>query len=570
MAEGKAAAVSKFTELKRNYARDLPGSIAGLRDAWPGAGTGQPDALATMRRIAHRMVGSGGTFGFPAVSEAAAPLEILLDGLIAGNDPHAASPDIQRQIDTLIAHLAATCQEAEATMTGDGAAAAGTGADDDDAATSNTILVVADSPALAQEIGGQAEAAGFAVETAASSSDLAARVGGERPAAVVVDGLPPATDGGRRAALVGLAGRFGQHSPVIYVSDADALDARLAAVEAGGAAFLRRPLDPALLVDEILRLAHRPDQDPFRVLIVEDEAPLAACYGLILEQAGMDVRVVTDPMQSLEPLSELDPDLMLLDLYMPGCDGFNLAQIVRQQPRYHHMPLLFLSTEANLDRQLKARRLGGDDFLTKPISPIQLVSAVTSRIKRYRTLRGLTERDALTGLLNHTALMVRLVAEVARTRRNGSPLAFAMLDLDQFKDVNDSYGHPAGDQVLAAFAKLLRRQFRRSDIVGRYGGEEFAVVLPETDAATAAEVIDRARSAFASIEHVRPGGCFTVTVSAGAAATDGSDADAAHLVEAADRALYDAKQAGRNRICLAPIRRSSDQAASPADPARMA
>ncbi|MBR7784473.1 GGDEF domain-containing protein, partial [Undibacterium luofuense] len=127
------------------------------------------------------------------------------------------------------------------------------------------------------------------------------------------------------------------------------------------------------------------------------------------------------------------------------------------------------------------------------------VSSLSTRAERYRSLRALIMRDGLTGLLNHTAIKEQLEAEVLQAHRNGAPLALAMIDLDNFKKINDSYGHATGDQVLRTLARILRQRLRRTDIVGRYGGEEFAVIFPDTTASTARRVLDKVRQAFSKV-----------------------------------------------------------------------
>ena len=182
--------------------------------------------------------------------------------------------------------------------------------------------------------------------------------------------------------------------------------------------------------------------------------------------------------------------------------------------------------------------------------PDHLISAVTSRVLRSRMLRGFMVRDSLTGLFNHTTTKEHLEIELARARRNQSPLAFAIIDIDRFKLVNDSYGHATGDRVLKSLARLLRERLRQSDIIGRYGGEEFAVVLSGTDGPTAAMVLDQIRAGLAQIRQQADGEAFTVTFSCGIACF-ADYPDAPKLTEAADKALYAAKRGGRNRVMLA-------------------
>jgi diguanylate cyclase (GGDEF)-like protein len=289
------------------------------------------------------------------------------------------------------------------------------------------------------------------------------------------------------------------------------------------------------------------------VLIMDDSALSARVHAAILRSAGIEVATVTDPQALLYALTEHNPDLVLMDIYLPGCTGQELAAVIRQQAAYHSMPIVFLSGETDRERQLAALGQGGDDFLTKPVRPAHLIAAVSNRLERARAIRGQMDRDSLTGLLTHAALKESLAREMARARRYSSELSVVMLDVDLFKRVNDTHGHAAGDRVLTSLARLLRQQLRSSDVVGRYGGEEFIVVLPETDSAGAFTVIDRIRAQFASVQHMgaanRP---FSVTFSAGVA-TMAPYAAPEDVLGQADAALYGAKQRGRNCVLRADV-----------------
>jgi diguanylate cyclase (GGDEF)-like protein len=235
---------------------------------------------------------------------------------------------------------------------------------------------------------------------------------------------------------------------------------------------------------------------------------------------------------------------------MPGCDGMTLAAVIRQQEDHVGIPIVFLSAETNRDMQLAAIQLGADDFMVKPVRPDYLISAVLSRIQRSRSLRSLMIRDSLTGLFNHTATKERLETEIVRANRDRQQLSFALIDIDHFKQVNDTYGHPTGDWVLKSLARLLLQRLRRSDIIGRYGGEEFAVVLPGTPGADAARVLDEIRAGLSHMPQRFGEREFTVTFSCGIACFP-AEREAARLTVAADQALYAAKNGGRNRVVLA-------------------
>ncbi len=337
---------------------------------------------------------------------------------------------------------------------------------------------------------------------------------------------------------------------VIFLSAIDTFQSRLEAVRAGSIAYLNKPVNIGNLVDKLDVMTSSRIQQPYRVMIVDDSVALAAYHAALLEQAGMRVKAVNNQLKVVEALLEFTPDLILIDIYMPECSGMELARVIRQLDAFVSIPIVFLSTESNLDTQLFAMGLGGDDFLTKPIQPEHLISSVTSRIRRSLLLRSFMVRDSLTGLLNHTAIKDRLDGEVARTRRQKMPLSFAMIDIDHFKRVNDTYGHPVGDRVINSLSRLLKQRLRASDLVGRYGGEEFAVVLVDADAAVATRVLDVIRNDFSQLRHVAEGNEFSVTFSCGIADV-AQFPDANRLSDAADKALYKAKHAGRNRVAQA-------------------
>jgi diguanylate cyclase (GGDEF)-like protein len=221
--------------------------------------------------------------------------------------------------------------------------------------------------------------------------------------------------------------------------------------------------------------------------------------------------------------------------------------LLRQEPLYSRIPIVFVSTEDDKFKQLSALSLGGDDFLTKPIWPQHLIATVTSRAKRANILNFYMNTDSLTGLLNHANILQRLEIEVARARRENIPLSFIMIDLDHFKKINDRYGHPVGDQVLRKLSALLLSRFRKIDLIGRYGGEEFAVVLPNTNIAASLKICEGLREKFCQFIFNVNNSTFFATFSAGIASFP-SVKDAPRLIVAADQALYKAKDNGRNQV----------------------
>jgi diguanylate cyclase (GGDEF)-like protein len=338
--------------------------------------------------------------------------------------------------------------------------------------------------------------------------------------------------------------------PAVFLSAYDKFEERLEAARAGSSAYLTKPVNIGNLIDKLDNLTAPKPLTPYRVMIVDDSAALTAYHAAILEQAGMTVKMVTNPFKAIESLQEFTPDLILIDLYMPECNGTDLARVIRQLDAFVSIPIVFLSAESDLDKQLFAMGIGGDDFLTKPIQPQHLISSVTTRIRRSLMLRSFMVRDSLTGLLNHTAIKDQLDGLVAWAIRENKPLSFAMVDIDHFKQVNDSYGHPAGDRVIKSLSRLLKQRLRTSDLVGRFGGEEFAVILTDADGSTAVKILDTIRDDFSQLRHLADGKEFSVTFSCGVADIS-QFSDVTKLSDAADKALYKAKHAGRNKVVMA-------------------
>ena len=299
-------------------------------------------------------------------------------------------------------------------------------------------------------------------------------------------------------------------------------------------------------MEQLNRITQKNEHEPYRVLVVDDSYELAHHYSLALRQAGMYAETLTDPADILQKLEHFKPEMILLDIYLCNISGLTVAQVIRQHHQHFSIPIVFLSTETEMDIQLKTLQQG-DDFLEKPILDNQLISVVIAKIERARELNRLMYQDGLTGLLNHISLQQQLETEFARSLRQSSSLCYVMIDLDHFKQVNDRYGHEMGNQILKSLASLLKDRLRKSDQIGRYGGEEFGVLLPDTNTEEASHIIDDIRTRFGQLNFHSDNQNFTCHFSAGiACAMDFEQAQV--LIEGADKALYQAKENGRNQI----------------------
>ena len=303
----------------------------------------------------------------------------------------------------------------------------------------------------------------------------------------------------------------------------------------------------SLVLAKIIELCGNQEEEPYRALIVEDSPTASKSIQLTLGMCGIETHAISKPHEVLEYLIRLQPDLILMDMFMPGCTGVEAARVIRQHPEFLSIPIVYLSGDTDIPMQVEALRLGGDHFLTKPFNPVVLNAVVQSKIERYRTLRRAMLRDSLTGLFNHNTSKEKLETALRIAKVEQQPLSVAMIDIDYFKKVNDNYGHQVGDQVIRSMAWFLTQRLRKTDLIGRYGGEEFLLILPQADADLAMEVLDRIRRDFSQIKHPFNETWFSATFSSGVAQLQ-PGTSAADLIKQADEALYQAKHAGRNRI----------------------
>lgn len=285
----------------------------------------------------------------------------------------------------------------------------------------------------------------------------------------------------------------------------------------------------------------------YRILMVDDDTASSIYFKAILTKAGLNCKLLNNPANLLGHIVAFNPDLILLDLYMPGDSGEDLLKLIRQMPANLVTPVVFLSTETDKEKQIHSMNCGADDFLDKSISAANLVAIIKTRIKRMRAIKELVTMDSLTGLFNRAEIFHRLEYELVRAKRNNTVLSLCMIDIDHFKSINDSFGHPAGDTVLESLAVFLKSRLRRSDLVGRYGGEEFLIILPDTNGVSAQSVMDGIRHEYSQSIH-RLGDQDIVVTFSGGISTNSSNLSVDGILENADKTLYLAKNTGRNRI----------------------
>lgn len=516
---------------------------ARIQSAWEAIRVTGEESQPTseMAQAAHRLAGAALSIGYTDIGNAARSLEnALRSSKAALNFP---------QLQSLLNTLSQACAEhkldelylkqiADYSLNSSGR---------ESLSSSGIIYLVDDDQNQAQLLAAQVSRFGYQVQVFNQLADLRGQLVNGIPTAILMDIVFPEGELAGAEEICSLQADANNQMPVFFISVRDDTAARIQAIRAGGIGYFTKPVDIDALMDEINKLDTHIDPQPYRVMIVDDSEIQAKTNALHLSKAGMETRIITHSTDVLAELDNFRPEIVLLDLYMPDYTGLEIAQMIRQIKAYVGLPIVYLSAETDREKQLSAVGQGGDDFLTKPIKPDTLIAAVTSRIERYRQLQTLMLRDGLTGLFNHTTMREHLMQEINRAGRADQPFALAMLDIDKFKKVNDSYGHATGDKVLRSLAHMLSLRLRQADIIGRYGGEEFIIILPNTTVEEAAALLDNLRKSFAQIVHLAHDAEFRVTFSCGVAGFPQFESAVA-ISEAADKALYTAKHQGRNQV----------------------
>lgn len=290
-----------------------------------------------------------------------------------------------------------------------------------------------------------------------------------------------------------------------------------------------------------------------RVLIIDDDPNVVQTLSDILESSGMRPTGALYGEEGIRLAVEERPDVILLDSRMPGISGFDVCNKLKAEDSTAHIPIIFLTgKDIQEENVVRGLQLGAYDYITKPYRVAELVARirVMARIKAAEArMRELSVTDELTGLYNRRFLQQRFEEELSRARRYHLPLACIMLDIDNFKRVNDDHGHQAGDVVLQRVAQLIRGECRKEDIVARYGGEEFLVVL-SGDEHDALGLAERIRHRLETTETLIDDAPVVITGSLGVASFPQhmAEGDVSALIRLADVALYRAKRAGRNRV----------------------
>lgn len=334
---------------------------------------------------------------------------------------------------------------------------------------------------------------------------------------------------------------------VISCSSTFTFETRLMAVRAGVCDYVVKPVNSYVLVEKIGRAFGLQGDRKHKVVLVDDQETMGSFYKTMLEQVGCEVTYFPTATELFDNIDDLAPDMFLLDMLMPNVDGLEVARMLRQEHKLDFAPILFLTADEEVENRLAALDAGADDVISKSSSVSVIVRQLLTRLERAAQVRAFVAKDPLTGVLNHGQIVETANQSIRLAARRKQPASLAVIDVDHFKNVNDTRGHVTGDKVLCALGQMLASSVRETDKVGRYGGEEFVIIFEDCSAQDAVKKTQMIKDKFGGLDFNSDTGTFNVTFSAGIVELTNFDT-IMPAIAVADKALYQAKELGRNRV----------------------
>jgi diguanylate cyclase (GGDEF)-like protein len=341
------------------------------------------------------------------------------------------------------------------------------------------LLVVAD-PVQTTAVSREAAIWGLRSHPVATLVEARQHVGQQHPDVVLLDlpgDLHPAKPAFSLAEALAFLADLSHHSPpipVVVLTEQKLLLDRVKITRLGARRVLQKPVTATQTLETIAQVLAHTRTAATRVLVVDDDPEVLTVLQTLLEPWGLRVSTLDDPLRFLETLSATSPDLLMMDVDMPHINGIELCQVVRNDPQWSSLPILFLTVHTDAETMHRVFTAGADDFIHKPIIGPELITRILNRLERSRLQRSWLNKDALTGVTNrHTA--VQELTQRLQDRQRDQPFCIAIVQVDQCQAINQQYGYEAGDQVLSRFGQLLRRTFHSEDVVGRWGGTEFII-----------------------------------------------------------------------------------------------
>jgi diguanylate cyclase (GGDEF)-like protein len=430
------------------------------------------------------------------------------------------------------------------------------------AGSGRRIYHLTDGGALACELDQRLEAQGYELELLESASELKEILTALAPDLVIVDAAFMNEIEGVGAVLRATRERTGTRLPMLVISNEDSIPARLVARRAGADALLVRPEGADVVMAKLAELLVSAGEATYRILVVEDDRSQALFAESILRNAGMEVRSVHEAFDVLQAMEEFRPDLVLMDLYMPHCDGTELTALIREREEFLHTPIVFLSGESDQDKHFEALSAGGDDFLSKPIRPKHLIAAVNNRVRRARAVQERAQlrdpRDPITGLHRRSYMLDRLAETLSSENVRSQPGGVLFLEIEGVPQLRERYGLTTLEQVLGEAASQLSAALGEAEFACRYGDGCFVVYSSERDEAALEKLALDLRAGLIQHPFKAEGKPLRLRAVVGVVSFRHNFADAGAMLNAAERAAREARAGERGVQRFAPPQRPAE------------
>ncbi len=527
--------VDALAEIRKRFAARLPDKLAELSQAV--ADTRSDLSRSSVARgMAHRLRGSAGSYGYGGVGLAVGRVEELLTELA---HPAAATrrffwEEVEGALRDARLALVAT---SEKESVGAGVPAA------------KTLLVVDDDAEflrLMTRVGHK-----LLVNVIAATTPVEARKSARAQPliGVIIDVHDHADQSFQLARQIRATGQ-NVGVPVAFASVDHRIETRVAAIEAGGTRFFDKPFSEesvGALVQQFLNLA---EASSGHVVIVDDDHERTEHHAQHLRAAGITVSTLPTADRLVETLEDKRPDVLLVDVNLPGISGIDVCRALRMSDRWELLPILVVTSFTDATIRLQAFQAGASDVVAEPVLPVELLARVGVQLDRMRLLRDRSDKDLLSGLLLRRAFIEAFERALASCIRDERALSVVLIDIDDFKKINDTFGHTTGDRVIASLGDMLRRRFRVEDLRGRWGGDELILVFPGQHVDFAEKAAQRLLQEVGDQPFTSEGGeIFNVTFTAGVAGFPEDATSISALVKRADELLYLGKRTGRNQVC---------------------
>ena len=540
----------KLTALREDYSQKLLAKISNIDELWNKLRyfNWSDEAFHILHNFVHALSGSGKTFGFSSLSDRAHNLESYLQDIL--NSKQAPDEKQQENITQLIDAL----HDAAENLDTDGSAIAEVEPLKDNRnidRSEHLIYLVDDDVDTAEYLSQHLINAGYKVNIFHQIKDIYEAIKQASPAAVIMDIMFPEGSLAGIDTIDNIRASTGTRTPILFISARADVTARLRVVRAGGDAYFTKPVNLNALINKLDDIALPCTSEGHRVLLIEDDVELAEYYEIVLNEAGIVTQVVNKPMKTIQAIKEFIPDLLLMDMIMPEINGLELASVIRHEEQFIGLPIVFVTTENSPKLKARAKNLGGDEFLTKPVNNKTLVEVVHRSILKSRrlanTLKQISRNDPA-GWINRKSFLSDLERVIATTHNNETCNALLYITIDYFDVIRKNIGLTGLDPLTNELAHRIQQSLKATDQVSQMSEAVFAVLASTDDQASMKEFADSIHKNISQTSITIDNNTLDIQSSVGIAYISETTLNIHELLAQAEEAAANASKQGGNQV----------------------